>query len=233
MAPDSISLSGARNGKRPLKPRRASKRRAKGAEALSDAELLAALIAEEGEGEANDLAETLLLRWGDLFTLPGTTREMLRHEGVDDRQATRLLAAAELGRRLAEGEVQERKPLTRPEEVARYLTLRYGRRDQEIMGALFLDVRHGLLSESEAYRGTLHRAAVEPREILKECLIRGAAGVVLFHTHPSGDPTPSSEDVLFSRRMALAAEIVGVELVDHLVLGNAGRYVSLRRRGAW
>lgn len=179
------------------------------------------------------MAEDLLLKWGDLFTLPGTTREMLRHEGVDDRQATRLLAAAELGRRLAAGEVRERQPLDRPHEVARYLALRYGRRDQEVMGSLFLDVRHRFLSDAEAYRGTLHRAAVEPREILKECLIRGAAGVVLFHTHPSGDPTPSSEDVLFSRRMATAADFVGVELVDHLVLGAGGRYVSLKRRGTW
>jgi hypothetical protein len=83
------------------------------------------------------------------------------------------------------------------------------------LGALFLDVRHRLISDAEAYRGTLHRASVEPREILKECLLRGAAGVVLFHTHPSGDPTPSSEDVNFSQRWAVAAGFVGVELVDH------------------
>jgi DNA repair protein RadC len=208
------------------------KRQEKGTEALSDAELLAALIAEGGE-DALALTENLVERWGDLFTLPGTTREMLRHEGVDDRQATRLLAAAELGRRLAEGEVRERTPLDRPHEIARYLTLRYGLRDQEVMGALFLDVRHGLISEAEAYRGTLHRVAVEPREILKESLLRGAAGVVLFHTHPSGDPTPSEDDVLFSQRMYYAAEVVGVDLVDHLVLGKGGRYVSIRERCPW
>ncbi len=117
--------------------------------------------------------------------------------------------------------------------TGRYLTLRYGLRDQEVMGSLFLDVRHRLISDAEAYRGTLHRAAVEPREILKECLLRGAAGVIIFHTHPSGDPTPSSEDMNFSQRLAIAANFVGVELVDHLVLGKAGRYVSLKRRGLW
>jgi DNA repair protein RadC len=218
--------------KRQRRPASSRRRREKGAEVLSDAELLAALIAE-GEENPLPLAETLVGRWGDLSTLPGTSREMLRHEGVDERQATRLLAAAELGRRLAQGEVRERKPLERPHEVARYLTLRYGLRDQEVMGSVFLDVRHRLISDAEAYRGTLHRAAVEPREILKECLLRGAAAVIIFHTHPSGDPTPSSEDVNFSQRMAVAASFVGVELVDHLVLGKAGRYVSLRRRGAW
>jgi DNA repair protein RadC len=213
---------------------KASSRAPKGAEGLSDAELLAGLIAEGGEDKtALPLAKTLLLKWGDLFTLPATTREMLRHEGLGDGQASRLLAASELARRLAREEVSERKPMSRPEEVARYLTLRYGRLDQEVLGALFLDVRHRLISDAEAYSGTLHRASVEPREILKECLLRGAAGVVLFHTHPSGDPTPSSEDVLFSRRMAYAGEIVGIDLVDHLVLGKAGRFVSLKRRGAW
>ena len=124
-------------------------------------------------------------------------------------------------------------PGVRPAEVARYLLLRYQQRDQEVMGAVFLDARHRLIGEREVFRGTLHRAAVEPREILKDCLLRGASGVALFHTHPSGDPTPSAEDLLFTRRMAEAAEVIGVELVDHLVLGGPGRWVSLRERGAW
>src|ERR1700720_4894792 len=101
------------------------------------------------------------------------------------------------------------------------------------MGSLFLDVRHRLISDAEAYRGTLHRAAVEPREILKECLLRGAAGVVIFHTHPSGDPTPSDADLQFTKRMAYAAALVGVDLVDHLVLGAIGRRVSLKAQGGW
>jgi DNA repair protein RadC len=117
--------------------------------------------------------------------------------------------------------------------VVRYLALRYHLRDQEVMGAVFLDARNRLLGDCELFRGTLHRAAVEPREILKECLLRGAAGVVLFHTHPSGDPSPSTEDLLFTRRMEVAAEVVGVRLVDHLVVGGAGRWLSLLRRAAW
>jgi DNA repair protein RadC len=215
-----------------VSPKRAPKAIPREDGPLSDAELLAALIAESGE-DAFPLAKALILKWGDLFSLPATTREMLRYDGLAEGQASRLLAAAELARRLAREEVPLRRPLDRPHEVARYLALRYGRRDQEIMGALFLDARHRLLSESETYRGTLHRAAVEPREILKEALLRGASGVVVFHTHPSGDPMPSAEDAFFSRRLADAADIVGVELLDHLVLGNLGRFVSLRQRGAW
>jgi DNA repair protein RadC len=88
------------------------------------------------------------------------------------------------------------------------------------------------MGEKEIFRGTLSRAAVEPREILKEGLLRGAAGILLFHTHPSGDPSPSADDLLFTRRLAEAGEVVGVRLVDHMILGGGGRWVSLHQRGA-
>jgi DNA repair protein RadC len=218
-------------------PRRAirrSKPQEPEAGALSDAELVARLISRGRSAEADLLvARRLLVKWRDLFGLPTTTRESLLHDGLSERQAATLIAIVELLRRLARAEVPERKPLEHPAAVACHLSLRYSRRDQEVMGALFLDARHRLLSESEVYRGTLHRAAVEPREILKESLLRGATGVILFHTHPSGDPTPSQEDLLFSKRFACAAEVVGIDLVDHLILGSVRRYVSLRKRGAW
>jgi DNA repair protein RadC len=90
-----------------------------------------------------------------------------------------------------------------------------------------------MLGDRELYRGTLDRALVEPREVLKECLLRGASGVILFHTHPSGDPTPSEEDTAVTLRMAEAAKAVGVRLIDHLVLARTGRWVSIRDQLAW
>ena len=101
------------------------------------------------------------------------------------------------------------------------------------MGALLLDARHRLLAETELYRGTLSRAAVEPRAILKEALLRGAAGILVFHTHPSGDPSPSAEDLVFTRHLAAAAEACGLKLLDHLILGGAGAWISLRERNTW
>jgi DNA repair protein RadC len=156
----------------------------------------------------------------------------LRRYGVGDAKIASLLAALELGRRVAQRELPERDPMTRPGEVVRYLAVRYRVRDQEVVGAVFLDGRNRRMADKEIFRGTLSRAAVEPREILKEALVRGAAGVLLFHTHPSGDPSPSTEDLLFTRRLAEAGELVGVRLVDHLILGSAGRWVSLHEKGA-
>jgi DNA repair protein RadC len=123
--------------------------------------------------------------------------------------------------------------MTHAAAVARYLTLRFGVPDQEIMGAIFLDARNRLIGESEFFRGTLQRAAVEPRALLKEALLRGASAFAVFHTHPSGDPSPSVEDLTFTRRLAEAAEAVGIRLADHLILGQGGRWVSLRERGGW
>ncbi len=205
-----------------------------GAGALSDCELVALVLRSGKVGSpVLKVASEVLERHGSLSGLVGTDARDLLCESLGLSKAASLLAAVEIGCRMARGQLPVRAVLTRPAEVARYLVLKYQLRDQEVMGALFLDVRHGLLFDKVIYRGTLHRAAVEPREILKECLRRGAASCALFHTHPSGDPTPSAEDLLFTRRMAEAAALVGIELVDHLVLGATGRWVSLRERGAW
>jgi DNA repair protein RadC len=201
---------------------------------LTDAELLGLVLAGGRVFRtASRLARELLGEWGGLAALSGTSRAMLRHRGLSQAQASALLAACELACRLARRRIPPRRPLSRPDLVAHFLALRYQLRDQEVMGALFLDRHHGLLGETEIFRGTLHRVALEPRQILRQCLLRGAAGVVVFHAHPSGDPTPCLEDLAFTRRLAAAAALVGVDLVDQLVLGAGGHWVSLWARGGW
>ena len=204
-----------------------------GSDALSPAELVAVLLRTGVKGvSAIRMAAELLQETGGLAGLVALTPQALRRKGLGPAKAASLLAALEIASRLAREQLAERKPLTRPAEVAHYLALRYWARDQEVMGALFLDARNRLLGEKELFRGTLDRAIAEPREILKEGLLRGAAGVIVFHTHPSGDPSPSPEDLTFTRRMRDAGELVGVRLLDHFILGNAGRWVSLKQRGA-
>lgn len=207
---------------------------AQGARALGDAELLAVLLRTGRPGaSAIDVARETLGAIGGISGLASSGSSALLRKGLGEAKAASLLAAAEIGRRLARGEAFERAAMGAPAAVASYLALRYGVRDQEVMGALFLDTRHRLIAERDLYRGTINRAAVEPRAILKEGLIHGACGVVVFHTHPSGDPSPSAEDLAFTRRLAEGGELVGIRLIDHLILGAVGRWVSLRERGAW
>jgi DNA repair protein RadC len=205
-----------------------------GGSALSDSELLALLLRTGRTGlSVLQMAMDVLRESGGLTGLLTATPYSLRRSGLGPAKAATLLAAVEIGRRLASEQLLDGEPLSRPVDVARYLALRYHTSDQEVMGALFLDARSRLLGEREMFRGTLSRIAVEPREILRECLQRGAAAIYLFHTHPSGDPAPSAEDLLFTRRLAEAAEIVGVRLADHVVLGHRGRWVSLKEKAAW
>jgi len=204
-----------------------------GGAALSDAELLGLLLHGGMSRDATELAQELLVRLRGLSGLLRNHQSALRLPGLGPARRAAILAAVELSRRLAKARVPRRDLLDRPDVVASYLALRYVQPDQEVMGALYLDIRNRLIAESDIYRGTLARAAVEPRTILKEGLLHSAAGFVLFHTHPSGDPSPSVEDLAFTRRMAEAGELIGVELLDHLILGSAGRWISLGRRGAW
>ncbi|MDA8019757.1 MAG: DNA repair protein RadC [Thermoanaerobaculia bacterium] len=205
-----------------------------GGEALSDAELLAVLLRSGRPGQsAVEMAQELLAEAGGVAGLVQATLASLNRPGLRQAKAATLLAAVELGRRLARCQLPKRDLLDRPPAVADYLWLRYGGVDQEVMGVLFLDSQNRLRAEREIYRGTRDRIKVEPRAILREALIQRAHATLLFHTHPSGDPTPSIEDLAFTERMREASHIVGVRLADHMIIGHGGSWVSLKRRGAW
>lgn len=205
-----------------------------GAEELSDLELLSLVVgrgtplASEQDAGLRALRDTCGF---DELARQGVAG--LRALGLDPGAISAILAALEIGRRVARAEVPHRRPMQRPEAVARYLRFRYATLDQEIMGALYLDSRNKLIGEKEIYRGTLNRAAVEPRGVLKEALIQNAASFILFHTHPSGDPAPSVEDLAFTRRMARCAELLGLRLTDHLIVCPSHRWSSLRSQGGW
>jgi DNA repair protein RadC len=121
--------------------------------------------------------------------------------------------------------------LNTPQLVKEYLQSVHGQDSQELVGALYVNARNRLIRhDPEIYRGTLDRAVIEPREILKRALLCNAAGIILYHNHPSGDPTPSREDREFTRRLNAAADSLGVRLLDHLVVATAGA-VSFREAG--
>jgi len=125
-------------------------------------------------------------------------------------------------------------PLTRPSDVVRFL---WGGifldEPREVMAAVFLDARNRGIGHTVPFAGTLQRASVEPRPFLVAALQLNASGLVLAHNHPSSDPTPSAEDLAFTRRLEDACELVGVRLVDHLILGGAGRWCSVLKKAVW
>ena len=195
---------------------------------LSNAELVSVLAG--GRGRAGiALAARLLVDDCLGRLIPSRALELCRL-GVSKRGAAMLLAAYELARRLASHEIKKLDCLTAPSKFAHYLRLHHMSVDQEILGALYLDVRRRPIASAEIYRGTLDRGAVEPRAILKEALLLGAASILVFHTHPSGDPTPSTEDWLFTERLHAACAIVGVEFVDHLIVTFQGAWFSIQSR---
>jgi DNA repair protein RadC len=202
-----------------------------GARALQNRELLAILLGTGTRGaSALDVAERLF--GSGLRELAARAPEELAGEaGVGGAKAARVLAALELGARVASESGPSSAPLRTPEETARYLLPRYAARPVETFGLLALDVRHRLRKEAVISVGCLTSSIVHPREVFQEALRARAAGIVLFHNHPSGDPEPSADDLALTRRLAAAGTLMGIEVLDHLVLG-AARYVSLKQRGA-
>lgn len=202
-----------------------------GARQLTDRELVAVLLRTGYPGASVlSIARDLLRERGGLAGLLDTAPKELQRDGLGPAKAATLLAAVEIGRRLSSSRLDRRR-MGRPDEVARHVRLTYTRKDQEVMGAFYVDARGRMVAERELYRGTIARALVEPREVLKHAFLTGASGLVLFHTHPSGDPTPSLEDVEFTRHLAKACKAVGVALMDHLIVGHAGAWISLKDRG--
>jgi DNA repair protein RadC len=201
-----------------------------GAGALSNRELLALLLGT-GSRDASvlDLADGLL-RSGLRELAVRSLADLERERGLGRAKATRVLAALELGARVS-SEGRSHAPTFRtPEQSARYLLPRYGSRPVETFGLLALDVRHRLRREAVVSVGCLTSSLVHPREVFQEAVVSRAAALIVFHNHPSGDPEPSGEDLALTRRLAAAGTLMGIEVLDHLILG-AGRYVSLKDRG--
>ncbi len=198
-----------------------------GPAALADGELLASFL-EEGQPERIAAA---LAREGGLHRLWNREpRELAGLLGCSETAALRLALAAELGRRCLYRPASLAPPFTGGADVHAWLAPRLAHRREECFWALHLDAKGRLLREQEVSRGTLTASLVHPREVFAPALLYRAAAVVVAHNHPSGDPEPSPEDRATTRRLQRAGRLLGVELLDHVVLG-AGRYTSFMERG--
>lgn len=206
----------------------------KGAASLSDAELLAVLLRTGRHGEpVLELARQWLADAGGLPGLASLDVAELSHRpGVKLAKATVLAAALELGRRLARQGLETRSLLDRPEAAAEFLTRCYAHERVEVFGCLCLDSRHRLLRVREhlLHRGARTHAEVEPGEVFRAAIADNANALILWHTHPSGDPTPSDDDVNLTRQLVAAGKVLNIRILDHLVIAQGG-FVSLRQRG--
>jgi DNA repair protein RadC len=204
----------------------------RGPEALSDAELLAVLLRTGVSGtDVLELAGRWLKDAGGLESLArADARQIMNRKGVGLAKGAVVAAALELGRRLAKRSLAGQQLLDRPEIAAEFLTLRYGHGRVEVFGALTLDVRHRLLGVHELHRGARAHADIEPAEVFNSAIVDNAHAVILWHTHPSGDPAPSGDDEALTRRLAEAGRLLGITVLDHLVIASSG-FVSLRQRG--
>jgi len=205
-----------------------------GPQALSDAELIAILIGSGVRGESAVQVGQRLLRLGaaeaghGLRFLSGATAADLtrRIRGLGPARAAVLLAAVELGRRVAEVQV-DLPAIHGPADVARLLMPRTRGLDREQFFSVLLNTRHQVLGIELVAVGSLNAALVHPREIFKTAIRRSAHAIIVAHNHPSGDPTPSAEDRNLTRRLVQAGRLLGIAVLDHVILGDH-RHISLR-----
>lgn len=203
-----------------------------GAGVLSNAEILAILIGSgTGKETSIELAQRILSSQGGMaFLAEATVEELSSIKGIGPAKTAQIKAAIELGRRLASTTRWERPVIKSPidsfhlvGEEMRYL-------DREHFKVILLNTKNHVLGIESISVGSLNASLVHPRELFKKAILKSAAGIILVHNHPSGDPQPSEEDKQVTCRMKEAGEIIGIEVLDHIIIGD-GRFVSLRERG--
>jgi DNA repair protein RadC len=203
-----------------------------GAEALSEAELIALLLRTGGGGrDALALGAWLLQQHQGLAGLATTeATELACTPGVGPAKSATLTAALELGRRLAARRLRPGDPVRGPADVFRHFHARLRHARHERFLVVLLDGRHRMMREVVISQGTLTASLVHPREVFRPALREAAAAVVLVHNHPSGDPTPSPDDLHLTAAALAAGRLLDIQLLDHLVIGHDA-FVSLRDRG--
>ena len=204
----------------------------RGAAALSDAELLAVLL---GSGVAGrnvlDLARGLLVRFGGLRQFLEAEREaVLREPGIGTVKYAQLQALLEIGRRYLDENLERAAALEGPAAVRRYLKAMLRHEISEVFGCLFLDTKHRPLAFEILFRGTIDRASVYPREVVRRALLHNAAALILCHNHPSGHNEPSQDDVHLTLSLKRGLALIDVRVLDHIIIGD-GEPLSMVEHG--
>ncbi|KGX93480.1 hypothetical protein N781_10615 [Pontibacillus halophilus JSM 076056 = DSM 19796] len=203
-----------------------------GASHLSNQELLAILL---GSGTRHESVMALSSRvWahfeGIALLKDATIEELTAIKGIGHAKAIMVKAALELGKRIHSHKVLDRYIIKSPEDGADYVMEEMRHLHQEHFVCLFLNTKNQVLHRQTVFIGSLNASIVHPREIFKEAVKRSTASIIVAHNHPSGDPTPSQEDILVTKRLMECGKMLGIEVLDHLVIGDR-KFVSLKEKG--
>jgi DNA repair protein RadC len=203
-----------------------------GADALGDTELVAIVIGSGTRSRgALVVAGEVIQQAGDVQGLVRLgVDELCRVPGIGTSRAARLLAAVELGRRTLFGDRSERPQMLSTRDVADYLAPRYSGFGVERFGVLLLDQKQRVIRSEIVSIGTVEANITHPRDVFRVAMLASASHVVLFHNHPSGDPRPSPADRMMTRRMQIAGEMIGIDVMDHIILGGT-EFFSFRQEG--
>jgi DNA repair protein RadC len=203
-----------------------------GAQALSNAELLAILLRTGTYAEsAVRLAQKVLIEAGSLRNLVDMSMDQLMTiKGIGSAKAMQIKASVELGRRLARTSMSDTITIRSPQDVSDYLAedLRYLQKEHFV--CLFLNTKNHVIAQETLSMGSLNASIVHPREVFRAAIKRSSASIICVHNHPSGDPTPSPEDIQMTARLIEAGQIIGIEVLDHIILGDQS-FVSLKEKG--
>ena len=202
-----------------------------GASSLSNSELVAILLRTGLSGESVlNMSVRLLSGFGGIAGLgQATFAEMCSQKGISEAKACQLQAAFELGRRLVSLHPEDRAVIRSPEDVANLLGAEMALLDQEHLRVLLLDTKNQVTAVSEIYIGNVNSSIVRPAEVLRPAVRDNSASIIVVHNHPSGDPTPSPEDIAITRQIRESGELLGIDVLDHIILAGL-RHVSMKER---
>ena len=202
-----------------------------GEASLSDAELLAIFLRTGVKGKsAVELAQDLLDQFGSIHNLLNASEaDFCQGKGLGQAKYVHLRGVLEMAKRHFESGLTKGDAFTKPEQIAQYLNLHIGNLSRETFVVLLLDQKHQLIERVNLFTGTLNQASVYPREVVKTALEKNACAVVLAHNHPSGDPKPSQADIDITKQIQKALSLIDVRVLDHIIIGDGGRFESLAK----
>ncbi|MBY7143252.1 DNA repair protein RadC [Virgibacillus sp. NKC19-3] len=199
---------------------------------LSNQELLAILL---GSGTKEEsvmvLSNRVLMHFEGLKLLnDATIEELMAIKGIGEAKGVLMLSAIELGKRMNQYKINDRYIVRSPEDGANYIMEEMRSLKQEHFVVLFLNTKNQIIHRQTIFIGSLNTSVVHPREVYREAVKRSAASIIVAHNHPSGDPSPSQEDIHVTRRLVESGKMIGIELLDHLIIGDR-KFISLKEKG--